>query len=249
LNLRRPVGLGSEQRNFLERWKSFCYFAAIVMFKQLVVIFVLCALLPACGIAPSTLQSRQSTDIGARQIRRIAVVPPVTATEPAQPKVPFGAVLQAPSAERMAPENLAHFLYSALAALPIWQIVSESEVREVGGAMAPTSEPNRLRRIGEMVYADAVMIGRVQRYRERVGDEWGARSPASVAFSVDLIDVRRGDVVWSARFDETQKSLSESLFSLGDVGQRGVRWLTADQLAQEGARKAIGQLHDILARR
>ena len=72
--------------------------------------------------------------------------------------------------------------------------------------------------IGEMVYADAVMMSRLQRYRERVGDEWGAKSPASVAFILDLVDVRRGDIVWSARFDETQKSLSESIFSLGDIG-------------------------------
>ena len=100
-----------------------------------------------------------------------------------------------------------------------------------------------------MVYADAVMMSRLQRYRERVGDEWGAKSPASVAFILDLVDVRRGDIVWTARFDETQKSLSESIFSLGDIGERGVRWLSADQLAQEGVKKAIGQLYDILSRR
>jgi hypothetical protein len=93
------------------------------------------------------------------------------------------------------------------------------------------------------------MMARVQRYRERVGDEWGAKSPASVAFLLDLVDVRRGDIIWTARFDETQKSLSESIFSLGDIGQRGVRWLSADQLAQEGVKKAIGQLHNILSRR
>jgi hypothetical protein len=93
------------------------------------------------------------------------------------------------------------------------------------------------------------MMGRVQRYRERVGDEWGAKSPASVSFVLELIDVRRGDVIWSARFDETQKSLSENLFAFGDISQRGVRWLSADQLVQEGVKKAIGQLHDILARR
>jgi hypothetical protein len=89
----------------------------------------------------------------------------------------------------------------------------------------------------------------VQRYRERVGDEWGAKSPASVAFILDLVDVRRGDIIWTARFDETQKSLSESIFSLGDISQRGVRWLSADQLAQDGVKKAVGQLHDILSRR
>jgi hypothetical protein len=99
-----------------------------------------------------------------------------------------------------------------------------------------------------MVYADAVLSGRVQRYRERVGDEWGAKSPASVAFVLDLIDVRRGDVIWSARFDETQKSLSENIFAIGDIGQRGVRWLTAEQLTQEGVRKALAQLHQLIAR-
>jgi TolB-like protein len=81
-----------------------------------------------------------------------------------------------------------------------------------------------------------------------VGDEWGAKSPASVAFVLDLIDVRRGDVIWSARFDETQKSLSENIFAIGDIGQRGVRWLTAEQLTQEGVRKALAQLHQLIAR-
>ncbi|HXV79615.1 MAG TPA: hypothetical protein VEG60_07025, partial [Candidatus Binatia bacterium] len=74
------------------------------------------------------------------------------------------------------------------------------------------------------------------------------QSPASVAFALDLIDVRRGDVIWSARFDETQKPLSENIFALGDIKQRGIRWLTAEQLAQEGVRKAVGELHQILVR-
>ena len=63
-----------------------------------------------------------------------------------------------------------------------------------------------------MVYADAVIVGRMQRYRERIGDEWGAKSPASVAFVLDLIDVRRGDVIWTARFDETQKPSEREYF-------------------------------------
>ena len=69
-----------------------------------------------------------------------------------------------------------------------------------------------------------------------------------MAFVLDLIDVRRGDVVWSATFDETQKSLSENIFAFGDISERGVRWLSADQLAQDGVKKAVGQLHQIIAR-
>ena len=76
----------------------------------------------------------------------------------------------------------------------------------------------------------------------------GAKSPASVAFVVDLVDVRRGDVVWSARFDETQKSLSENIFAIGEVSQRGIGWLSADQLMLEGVKKAVNELYQILVR-
>lgn len=204
-------------------------------------------LLVSCSFGPGNLQSRHSTDLEARRIKRIAVLPP-SAMAPAQTqKIPFTTALEPASAEREAPETLAHLVYSAMASLPNWQIVSESEVREVGRSLPAGGEGNRLRRIGEMVYADAVITSRVQRYRERVGEEWGAKSPASVAFVLDLVDVRRGDVIWSATFDETQKSLSENIFAFGDISQRGVRWLSADQLTQEGVKKAIGQLHQIIA--
>ena len=220
-----------------------------MMFKPIVLAFLSLAIFSACSFAPATLQSKQSSDLETRRIRRIAVLPPtLPATAPA-PSVPFGAAPPARTSEREAAESLAHFVHASLVALPDWQVVSESEVREALLNVPPSSEEDRLKRVGEMVYADAVMMSRLQRFRERVGDEWGAKSPASVAFILDLVDVRRGDIVWSARFDETQKSLSESIFSLGDIGARGVRWLTAEQLAQDGVKKAIGQLHDVLARR
>jgi hypothetical protein len=146
-------------------------------------------------------------------------------------------------------ELLARLVYSAMAPMPNWQIVSESEVRDVGQGVPPAPVAARIQRIGEIVYADAVITGRIQRYRERVGEEWGAKSPASVAFVLDLVDVRRGDIIWSARFDETQKPLSENIFALGDVARRGVKWLSAEQLTAEGVRKAISQLHQALFRK
>jgi hypothetical protein len=75
------------------------------------------------------------------------------------------------------------------------------------------------------------------------------KSPASVAFVLELWDVKRGDSIWSARFDETQKPLSENLFALGQVGSRGVRWLTAEELAREGVKKAVSDLHQALYRK
>jgi len=220
-------------------------FASLHMFK---ISSLLLLVLFGCSFGSGNIQSRHSTDLETRRIHRIAVLPPSTMSGAPEAKIPFAPVPDQKSSERDAPEHLARFIYSAMAALPNWQVVSESEAREVSQSIGSTSEAARLKRLGEMVYADAVMIGRVQRYRERVGDEWGAKSPASVAFVLELVDVRRGDVIWSARFDETQKSLSENIFALVDIGQRGVRWLSADQLAQDGVKKAVAQLHQIIAR-
>jgi TolB-like protein len=197
-----------------------------------------------CSFGPGNLQSRHSSDLESRRIRRIAVVPPslLSGDSGAKTATPLA------RAERDPGELLARSAYAVAAAMPNWQIVSDNEVREVAASLTPGTAASRLRQIGQTVYADAVLTGRVQRYRERVGDEWGAKSPASVAFVLELIDVRRGDVIWAAQFDETQKSLSENIFAIGDIGSRGVRWLSAEQLTQEGVRKSIAQLHEIIAR-
>lgn len=204
----------------------------------------------ACSFAPGNLQSRHSTDLEARNIRRIAVLPPTVAQPDPRATSPFAAppASESRSAQREAPELLARLLYITMAAMPDWQIVSDSEVRDISQGVPPGNELTRLKQIGEGVYADAVIAGRIQRYRERVGEEWGAKSPASVAFILDLVDVRRGDVIWTARFDETQKSLSENILALGEISQRGLRWLSAEQLTREGVKKAVSELHHILVR-
>jgi TolB-like protein len=205
---------------------------------MLKIIAIALTLLSGCSFGSGNLQSKRSLDLESRRIRRIAVLPPETSS----------AAEQAQLQQNNPPEMLAKQLYSAMASLPNWQIVAESEVKQVEQMKPSTTDAARLRQIGEMVFADAVMVGRVERFRERIGDDWGVKSPASVAFVLDLIDVRRGDVIWSARFDETQKPLSENIFGLGDISQRGVRWLSAEQLMMDGVKKAVGQLHQILVR-
>src|SRR5918995_1430615 len=192
------------------------------MLKTIAFAFIVMA---GCSFGLGNLESKHSSDLESRRIRRIAVLPPETSvaigskTAPAQPALQDDAT-----------EMLAKQIYAAMASLPNWQIVADSEVQQVEQMKPAVTGPARLRQIGEMVFADAVIVGRLQRFRERVGDDWGVKSPASVAFVLDLVDVRRGDVIWSARFDETQKPLSENIFALGDISQRGVRWLSAEQL-------------------
>ncbi len=204
----------------------------------------------ACSFGSQNIQTRPSTAIEARRIRGIAVVPPSSMSAEQKVKTPYTSPSPADTktSEQDAADLLAKFVYSGMTSMPGWQIVGDSEVRDVADSLEPMSEPARLRKIGEMAYADAVMVGRVQRYRERVGNELGVKSPASIAFVLDLIDVRRGDVVWSARFDETQRPLSENILGIGDIGQRGIKWLTADQLMQDGVKKSVAQLHGLLVR-
>jgi len=217
--------------------------------KLLMSALILFPFVAACGLSPGNIQSKQSSDLETRHIRRIAVVAPVAPPPAAQAKNPLLGEPTEKKTERQDPgEVLARLVYSATAAMPTWQIVSDSEVREVSESVAPSNDMARLRKIGELVYADAVLTGRVLRYRERVGSEIGVKSAASVAFTLDLIDVQRGDVIWSARFDETQKGLSENILSLGDIRERGIRWLTAEQLAQDGVRKMVNQLHQAIGR-
>ena len=206
------------------------------------------ALFLACSFGPGNIQTRHSSDIETRKIRRIAVIPPA-ANADRQARVPFTSPQSdSKASEREAPDVLAHQLYSTMAGQPGWQIVSEREIEEMGQSLGSLSGAERLRRLGELVYADAVLTAQVQRYRERIGNEVGAKSPASVAFVADLVDVRRGDIVWSGRFDETQKALSENILAIGEVGQRGIRWLSADQLMLEGVKKTVNQLHQVLVR-
>lgn len=207
--------------------------------------------LAACSFGPGNFQSRQSTDLEHRRIKRIAVVPPSVALSSEKPKLPYGAVgpaAETAGSERQAPQILARLLYSSMAALSGWQMVSDLEVRDASHEVQPDNEALRAKQVGQIVFADAVITGRVLRFRERVGGELGAKSPASVSFVVDLWDVKRGDLIWSARFEETQKALSENLFAIGDVTQRGVKWLNAEELTHEGVKKAVKQLHQALYR-
>lgn len=209
-------------------------------------------LLSSCALGPGNFQSSHSTDLGTRNIRRIAVVPlnPIPFKEGI--KLPYSppSSVDGRGGEREAASILSNHLYTTMSALPYWQIVSDREVKEVEAMVQlQGSEGARAKKLGELVYADAVISGRILRYRERVGEEWGAKSPASVAFVLELWDVKRGDLIWSARFDETQRPLSENLFALGEFAQRGVRWLTVEELALEGIKKAVNQLHQTLYRR
>ena len=112
--------------------------------------------------------------------------------------------------------------------------------------MPPTTlddlDQNALK-LGHDVSADGVLYGTVETYKERVGMDYSASSPASVAFALKFVDMKSGQIVWTAKFAKSQAALSQNLFDLANFVQRSGRWVRAHEIAQEGVKEAVADLH------
>ncbi|MCC7201385.1 MAG: hypothetical protein IT393_01810 [Nitrospirae bacterium] len=99
-----------------------------------------------------------------------------------------------------------------------------------------------VRAVGEKTGGDAILTGVVTRYEERVGGPVGIRKPASVGFEARLINAKDGTLLWTGKYAETQKSLTEDLSMILIFIQRGGKWLTAEQLARYGVNEMLKTL-------
>ncbi|BEQ15783.1 hypothetical protein [Desulfoferula mesophila] len=89
--------------------------------------------------------------------------------------------------------------------------------------------------------ADAVMVGFIFRFRQRVGTSYAVDKPASVAFDLTVMRVSDASVIWKNSFDETQQSLSADLLNLDQYMKHGLRWFTAEELGKMGVTKVLKQ--------
>lgn len=86
---------------------------------------------------------------------------------------------------------------------------------------------------GRRQHADAVMVGYLYEFIERVGGNYGVEKPARISFELNLVSVASGRLVWQNRFIETQQALNENLFDLGKFIQRKGRWITAREMSAQ----------------
>ncbi|RMH37067.1 MAG: hypothetical protein D6690_04090 [Nitrospirae bacterium] len=116
------------------------------------------------------------------------------------------------------------------------RLIPPDRVTQVLGGESLASLPkDRVRRLGQELQADAVLVGLVRTYRERVGTKWAA-TPAAVGFEMQLVNPKDGSVLWSGEFYEEQKPLTEDF--LGFIEHGGV-FVTAKELAESGVRKLM----------
>lgn len=97
-------------------------------------------------------------------------------------------------------------------------------------------------RLGHDLDVDHVMIGILWRYEQRAGSPLSAESPASVSFDLFLLDVANKKLVWQGSFDKTQKALSDNLFEATLFFKSGVKWLSAEELAEFGIKRTLSSL-------
>jgi hypothetical protein len=167
-------------------------------------------------------------------INRVAVMPLV--------EDPLGGEPLAPGAA----EAISAELYSQVAIAGGWTPIPEQDVADAMQKMPPTTPGNldqNALKLGHDVSADGVIYGTVERYKERVGMDYSAASPASVSFSLKFVDLKSGEVVWTAKFAKSQAALSQNLFDLANFVQRSGRWVRAHEIAGEGVKEAVADLH------
>jgi len=115
-----------------------------------------------------------------------------------------------------------------VAVIPPYQ--SDAVYRKVRIDYEKASVTEQLQRTGKALEVDAIVIGFVSCFRERVGYAYSAERPASVTFGIYMIQSSDGELIWgesstrhSNRFPRT--SCSHRRFSAGgSSGSRRRNW-------------------------
>jgi hypothetical protein len=131
---------------------------------------------------------------------------------------------------------------------PFYYLIAREKVETLFHEMQPQRSGQVATMLGRTLDVDVVLFGMVTRYQLRKGTNYSVSEPASVAFELYLIDGKKGEALWSASFDKTQKSLSEDLSNIYSFLKEEWRWLTAEELMELGADLIVNKFPGIRQR-
>ena len=167
-------------------------------------------------------------------VHKIAVMPLVDAPDQIDKELPPDAA-----------DSVSASLYAQATVVGGWEVVPQDDVGDALQKLPPTTLANldqNALALGKAVAADGVLYGTVSKYRERVGFEYSAQTPAAVAFTLNFVDEHSGQVVWTAKYAREQKALSENIFDLPNFIQNKGRWVRAHDIADEGVQASVASL-------
>lgn len=151
--------------------------------------------------------------------------------------------------EAGASESVSAEIYARASMMGGWEVVPQDDVLAAMQQLPPTTQANMDQNaiaLGRKVAADGVIYGALNRYRERVGYDYAAQTPAAVAFTVHFLDENSKQVVWTAKFAKQQQALTENILDLPNFIQRGARWVRAHDIAAEGVQESLDNLQSKL---
>lgn len=206
---------------------------------------------PINGSADTDHKSFEKADLSTLEFKRIAVMPFLVGKLESPENLVEKPLSQPLGQLHIDSANLAEGVDRIMTRLvnDVLQIRFEDQVVSMEEAAAVYTNvirnltldtPRKLaKKFGENLQADLVVVGTIWRFREKGAVKENPDSPASVAFSVYLIEVTSGKRLWRNAFDGTQKALSEDV--LGGLKQikMGLRWLSVNELARYGVKNVF----------
>jgi len=183
------------------------------------------AALSACSTG--YLQSQVALHASLPAHARIAVLPVVVAAR-SSGQEPSGEGQVAPGAAAV----ITRELYETLEQQTNYELVAGATVDQALAASAESpSTPAAWQALAGTLNADAILRGTVTLYREREGSHLSISRSSAIGLELWLVGGRDGRLLWSGRYHEVQRSVSEEVRTLPLAWERGFRWLTAQELA------------------
>ena len=229
----------------------------VQLYRVLYVAISLTFVLAGCQSKPETVKARSG--LSTVKVQRIALMPFVRGLHNSSLGDPMNRLLYCTMSDLCfnikevkgnADELMTGFLQEALQKSYTGALIPAPTVQSAYAELPKypaTDTPQSLAiALGRKLQTDHVMVGIVWRYKERVGTAQASASPASVAFTLYLLNVEQGISVWQATFDKTQQALSDNLLNAKEFFSMGARWLTAEELARFGIKQVIGETGGVL---
>ena len=165
---------------------------------------------------------------------------------PAMVRSPLsGAVFMAESVPRDVAARMTENLFERILGYGDYDVIGPSQAKGVFENLVSlysgVSDRKIFGEIGAAFAADAVLVGFIYRWQEREGKNYSVRRPASVAFDLYLLEPKDGAVLWGAKFEKTQQSLSENIFDFSTFLKGKGKWMTAAGLADLGLNEMLNE--------
>lgn len=107
---------------------------------------------------------------------------------------------------------------------------------EVSGGISGT-----IAALSKKLDCQGVLLTYVSRFQQREGTDYSVESPAAVELLMVLRDGTSGRVLWSGDFSERQQSLLSNILSFSKAQKRGFKWVSAEQLMEQGIKHRLDQ--------